>query len=440
MNCQHGLAIEREISLDRASARKKIVDYTKRQLTGAQLSLELKDNKALLKKQRPLDRCFTGFLFPVIKGESGLDSIDNDDDETLDSETKESELTRVKKEKRYIPPSSAGFSFFITGDNIKLRIFYNAVHYKIGKARDTITQQFIEETWEKEKLAHDGEEIEFTPKSPDKRMVFDGRAKINALWRKYKNGYIVTISMSNNQAIDREAREKNFVYNQNKKTLFEVEMRCIVESGILGVYPSKNKALLTEEEREIELRYKDLHIYAVGHGTAVDWALNKNGEMEIWIDFIPTVEVPQLTANTGKDNDRALRFSFLKDLERNNHGEILRQLNVFVEDYAVWIKQQKEKAVQQEDQDDKKTAEKIIDKQNLAERRMQRGMELLKNNYNVRVAFATTNRAMLMQWISNDQNNGVTKESSQYKWRPFQLAFILMVLESAVNEDSEYRE
>lgn len=439
--------------MDRASARKKIVEYTKRQLTGARLSLELKDDKALLKKHRPLDRCFTGFLFPVIKGESGLDSIDDEDDngkdEDFDSEAKESELIRVKKEKRYIPPSSAGFSFFITGNAIKLRIFYNAVHYKVGASRDSVTQQFIRNAWAKEKFSDDGgEEIEFTPKSPVKRLVFDGRARIDALWRDYKNGYIVTISMSNNQTMDSEAAGKEFVEDQNKKTLFEVELRCIVESGTIGVYPSKDKALLTDEEREIELRYKDLHIYAVGHGTAVDWGLSKNKKtdkksdrrMEIWIDFIPTVEVPQLTANTGKDDDGALKFSNLKDLERDDHGEILLQLNVFVKNYSAWIKRQGEKADQEEDQEDKKTAQKILERQNLAEQRMQRGLELLKNSYNVRVAFATMNRAMLMQWISNDRNNNITKEPSQYKWRPFQLAFILMVLESAVNEESEYRD
>ncbi|MDY0220616.1 MAG: helicase-related protein [Desulfobacterium sp.] len=435
--------------MDRASARKKIVDYTKGQLTGARLSLELKDDKALLKKHRPLDRCFTGFLFPVLKGESGLDSMDDEnDDETFDSEAKNSESIRVKKEKRYIPPSSAGFSFFITGDAVKLRVFYNAVHYKIGETRDSITQQFTGNAWEKENFTRDGEEVEFTPESPVKRMVFDGRARIDALWRKYKNGYIVTITMSNNQTIDSQATGKNLIYDQNRKTLFEVELRCIVESGTIGVYPSKDKALLTDEEREIELRYKDLHIYAVGHGTAVDWALSKGNEteekkdrrMEIWIDFIPTVEVPQLTANTGKDDDRALRFSTLQNLERNDHGEILGQLNIFVENYGVWIKRQGEKAGEQEDQDDKETAQKILDRQNLAEQRMQRGLELLKSSYNVRVAFATMNKAMLMQWISNDRNNGVTKKPSQYKWRPFQLAFILMVLESAVNEDSEYRD
>lgn len=62
--------------MDTTTARKEILDYTKQQLTGAGLKLVLKDNKEILNNQKPLDRCFTGFLFPIIQSEKGLDIIE----------------------------------------------------------------------------------------------------------------------------------------------------------------------------------------------------------------------------------------------------------------------------------------------------------------------------------------------------------------------------
>ncbi|MBF0232533.1 MAG: helicase [Desulfamplus sp.] len=390
-----------------------------------------------------MDRCFTGFLFPIIESENGLDSIEDDDDEYDDndnSKSSETEVTKVKKERKYIPPSSAGFSFFITGENIVLRTYYSAVHYKSTEDRDSKRQKFKSLDWEKEKFNVDGQEIEFTPEGQKQQIIFDGKAKIDALWRSYKNGYIVTLTVSNNQKISNSVDVKKFRKEQNEKTLFEVELICIIESGTIDVYPSKNRALLTDEEKEIELRYKDLHIYAVGHGVAANWTLNKENKMEIWTDFIPTVEVPQLTANTGQKNDIVLTFSFLKDCEKKDYEKIIEQLTLFIKQYELWIVKQKEQTKKEEDKEDKETATKIVESQIYAEKRMRKGIDCLKNNENARIAFAVMNRAMLMQWISNDSNNNILKEHSQYKWRPFQLAFILMVLESVINEDSQYRD
>ncbi len=47
--------------------RSRFINLTKKQLIGA----DLKDD--LLIGQKPLDRFFTGFLFPIIDGEDGLD-------------------------------------------------------------------------------------------------------------------------------------------------------------------------------------------------------------------------------------------------------------------------------------------------------------------------------------------------------------------------------
>ncbi len=409
--------------------RNKFINWIKEQLIG----FELKDN--ILIGQKPLDRFFTGFLFPVIETTNGLDVVDDiEDDENHDFEEKEAQ--QVKKDKKYIPPSSAGFSFFITGQDINLRIFYNAVYYNNLPNERNPDGTYKSQVWKRNKLADDGLEIEFTPHSNTQHIIFNGKAKIDALWRKYNNGYIVTITMSNNQKITNVEDGKKFNLEQNEKTLFEVEFECIIDRGNVDVYPSKNKELLSDEEKEIELRYKNLYIYAVGHGTAANWKLNKQSNMKIWTDFMPMVEVPQVTANTGGKDDKTLEFKFLKD---SVSKEVINKLESFVNNYEIWIEKQSQKA-NDEDEEDKVTAKNILKNLTTTKKRMQKGIELLKNDNDSRIAFATMNEAMLMQWVSNDTNKGINKNKSEYKWRPFQLAFILMVLESSINEDSNYRD
>jgi len=254
--------------------RKRFIELTKKQLIGA----DLKDD--FLIGQKPLDRFFTGFLFPIIDSEDGLDGgIEAEESTESNLDDNKEEVAPVKKVKRYIPPSSAGFSFFIIGDNINLRVFYNAVQYSKENERDELGK-FVGQVWKKHYLADDGKEVEFSSNGANQYKIFDGKAKIDALWRPYNDGYIVTITMSNDTKIDASKSGKEFNLDQNANTLFEVEFKCIVESGNIDVYPSKNKALLNDEEKEIELRYKDLHIYAVGHGTAVNWKRNKQDKIE----------------------------------------------------------------------------------------------------------------------------------------------------------------
>jgi len=408
--------------------RKRFVELTKKQLMG----MDLKDD--LLIGQKPLDRFYTGFLYPVIDGDEGLDG-DIEPDEGYTDDTK-GEVALVKKVKRYIPPSSAGFSFFITGDNINLRVFYNAAQYTMKNERDELGK-FVGQAWKKHYLADDGKEVEFSSNGVNQYKIFDGKAKIDALWRPYNDGYIVTITLSNDTKISASKSGKEFNFDQNQNTLFEVEFKCIVEFGNIDIYPSKNKALLSDEEKEIELRYKDLHIYAVGHGTAVNWKRNKQDKMEIWTDFLPAVEVPQVTADTGGESNKVLKFNFLRNC--GGDDSVIRELNNFVNNYETWISDQEIKA-NQEDEDDKKTARNIVKNLTIAKQRMKEGIDLLRNDDYARIAFSTANEAMLKQWISGDVNKDIVKDKSAYKWRPFQLAFILMTLESATNEDSNFRD
>ena len=407
--------------------RNKFVDLTRKQLIGD----TLKDN--LLIGQKPLDRFFTGFLFPISEGID--DEIESDEYSDVEDDDKE-EAKLEKKAKRYIPPSSAGFSFFIIGEKINLRVYYNAANYHYDGERDE-QGRYVGQKWEKHTLADDGREVEFSLNGVNQYKIFDGKAKIDVLWRPYRNGYIVTITMSNNQKIDNMESGKKYIQEQNIKTLFEIEFKCIVELGNIDVYPPKDKSLLSDEEKEIELRYKDLHIYAVGHGTAVNWKRNKQDKMEIWTDFLPTVEVPQVTADTGGKSDKVLEFDFLRNCGEDD--SVIFELSNFVNNYETWIADQEIKA-NKEEEEDKKTAKNIIKNLSIAKQRMKEGIDLLEQDEYAQVAFSTANDAMLKQWISGDENKGIKRDKGTYKWRPFQLAFILMTLESATNEDSDFRD
>jgi hypothetical protein len=416
--------------------RETFLDHVKERLIGFKLTSDgLVHKNITLSGDSPLNSFFTGFLFPVYESEVDFE-YENIDHEFVSGDEAESELSN--KTRRYLPPSSAGFSFYITGNNIKLRVFYDAVWYKKRPDKDDNNQKFVTQKWDKNFLTDGGREVEFTLDGSRQHKVFEGKARIDAIWRKHKSGFIITVSFSNNQKIS-VLRDEDFYKFKNEKTLFEVEFKCIIESGEVGVYPSKDPELLTDEEKELELRFRDLKIYAVGHGAAVDWAKNQQNQMEIYTDFMPSVEVPQVTADT-EDKDKktiALSFLFLKQCDKNDN--VNSSILEFINSYESWISLQQEESLS-ELEEYKYAAQKIIQRLSLAKERMNDGISLLINDESARIAFSVANEAMLLQMLATDENKGKRKNHSEYKWRPFQLAFILMVLESSINEDSDHRD
>ena len=415
--------------IDLKKKRAEFVEYVKGQLIGG---YPIKDNK--LDGIAPRDLFFTGLLAPI--GHEEMIDESKEENEASSQDTEKSSGQAVRKNIRYMPPSSAGFSFFITGEDIKLRVVYQAVAYK--EEEKTEEEKSQSRKWQRHILGDNGEvqEVELTVNGQDKYDVFDGKAEINSLWRPHKNGYIVTISLSNTQLIDANDGRK-FNKEINEKTLFEVEFSCIVESGNIAEYPSTDRSLLSDEEKAIQLRYQDLKIYAVGHGTAANWKENKQGKMKVWADFMPQVEVPRVTADTsGDQNDNVLQFHFLQKLLEGDN-DVIDKLKLFVMAYEEWIEEQRQEARAEEDQE---TAQKLIEELTTAHNRMQGAIELLRENEKARIAFATMNEAMLKQWKQGDINKGILQQDSSYKWRPFQLGFILMTLQSSIDENDEFRD
>lgn len=68
------------------------------------------------------------------------------------------------------------------------------------------------------------------------------------------------------------------------------------------------------------------------------------------------------------------------------------------------------------------------------------GIELLSDDSDALLAFSLANQAILdqMKQASRQKEPGGTQK--EYRWRPFQLAFLLTTLESAANNESAYRD
>ena len=196
--------------------------------------------------------------------------------------------------------------------------------------------------------------------------------------------------------------------------------------------------MLTEEELETNLRYREKRVYAVGHGAAVDWAVESGTRPRIWSDFMPVVTVPQMTAGNIEDLPRdVLRLGVLSDA--TEWQQVIQLLDEFVDAYDEWVHEQNQN--QENFQSlEREAGHRIYMHMKTVLVRMRRGVALLQEDEIAAQAFRLANRAMLNQMRQNDQINGRPKHNDDYQWYPFQLAFLLTTMESTIREDDSYRQ
>jgi len=417
--------------------RRDLLEWLKKQLIGPASGEDLL-------RGSPLDRYPTGILFPIMRDEEGIDpaSVSDDDDDTEslgDDTTAGSDAQSATKRRRYMPPSSVGFSFFASGEEIQFHVVISAARYEEKRDSGKFTGQY-----KRVHIGGDNEAKTFT--QPDKQPstqsnqrvdVLGGSASVDVLWRPFQDGWIVTVSLFNMHESNTKGKPKELTQERTKQSLFEVNLRCFLEAGEIGTYPRVDKCLLSEEDQELELQYKHRHIYAIGHGAAVDWRVEQDHVKEIWTEFMPAVEVPQVTADVAGDDNYVLGLAHLAESEAT--AEIFKELDQFVEKYSVWVRAQNTQ-INELEPDERAAANRITNRMETALERMRRGVALLRSNHLAAESFKLANQAMLDQMRQADHVRGKRRDDNDYRWRPFQLAFLLAVMESAIHEDDDYRE
>ena len=421
-------------------ARKKLVEWLRSQLIGPAGEGSV--------RMSPLDRYPTGVLHPVEPDATGIDpasTIGGEAESNLHDEPDEDEeatqpgpesdastLARPARRRRYVPPSSVGFSCYVRG-HVHLSVTVAAAVYRGTEergergrfqAREYTRFELPEATviWPGTAVASETVET-----------LWEGRAGIDIRAWPHGDGCILTVTLCNRSELDPDAPPRDRARDRVSKSLFEARLECVIESGELVDYPRVDPSLLTDEEQELELQYREQRIYAVGHGAAANWDVRPGDMARIWSEFMPEAEVPMMTLDIGGD-DAVLHLARLAEVP------MLDELDRFVGGYAGWVAEQQRIASGIPSGAEQAAAHRICDRMNVALDRMRACMQTLRNDRLAAESFRLANRAMLDQMRRADRIAGRETGPEDYRWRPFQLAFLLTVMVSAIREDDEFRD
>jgi hypothetical protein len=389
----------------------------------------------------PHRRYLTGILFPEeaeTETELSEDIIDEIAGETGEESTEDPIALSAQQ-----LPSAVGLSFVLsswTPFNVELR----AGSYE----KDT-------SSWRRAPIELTGERaIKLNPPTDAGRAapvaILGGRASLESQWRRLGDGALVTVALVNRRRIPTDGRM------DPSDCLLQVNMRCLVEQGF-APYPAPVRIQSGDEEAEMALQYKDVPTFAVGHGCAADWQPNTSEPTWVATTYLPAHTVPGVAFTIEADPDRQARLNAVLDLEflaraHISPADIIPALDEFVDGYDAWALNQERQAAALQTRH-AASAERILSRVDLARRRMRRGVRRLEQDEVVREAFAMANHAMLMQmervgdefagrrraW--NADNIPEPKYTGKGRaWRPFQLAFLLLTLESALDESADDRD
>lgn len=229
--------------------------------------------------------------------------------------------------------------------------------------------------------------------------------------------------------------------------------------------PNPDIHLMDEEECSLELLYRHKKIYGTGLGTSVDWDIDEQGKGSVWNDFFPIEEIPAMNFSLPKNRvitNNELSMKYLSDLNTIDKDTKISSMYSLVDLYKSWVVDL-EKTASLLDTKYISAASKNIAECRRAYERMYAGIKTLKENETAYKAFLLANRAMFMQRVHITMQSDMAKKSADrypedeeisdwlrnvdyYKeddascrWRPFQIAFLLMDINSIVYDESAER-
>lgn len=248
-------------------------------------------------------------------------------------------------------------------------------------------------------------------------------------------------------------------------SIFQVTLEASVlassgEACILP-YPDLSDRPLDPEELELALLYRKNETFAVGHGCSATWDHSSRRAGQVRAECFPKHEVPSITPDVRDPDGGAIEIPMAALAGLQGEGRGLDHLERLIGSYEGWI-QAREIEAEELDSQFHVAASRNLDRCRKCVERMRSGLSYLQNTEQAYEAFKLANKAVLLQQVherrqprlpSYDEDRHLWLFSkAEYEpdlhnppvgrgtWRAFQIAFILMCLESAAEGDSQDRE
>ena len=222
------------------------------------------------------------------------------------------------------------------------------------------------------------------------------------------------------------------------------------DSGLIQPYPEREATDDDEEQQSFDLLYRDLRTYAIGHGSAADWAAPSasNSTRAVYADPLPSFETPSVTPDIRDDTPRGrveISMAKLAGLVAGDDGfhDAERMLDL----YGEWIRTRDPASVSERHR--AAAARHLVACAGMLER-MRRGLEWVKSDPVAHRAFRLANNAVLLQQLrARPARREVRLDAAGHfqfaepfvertweddpekgYWRPFQLGFLLATVKS----------
>ena len=255
--------------------------------------------------------------------------------------------------------------------------------------------------------------------------------------------------------------------------IFQPEITVSTEKNdfvFLAFGSANDLSAMDEEERALELQYRNRKNYANGLGAAAGWEIDGEGRGYVCSDFFPAREMPRMDFGIPKASNidpTALSMKYLSDMDKTSRGEKLQKLQTIVSAYQGWAAE-KRKEAETIDGELREVAFHNIAACEKACARIRAGIETLASNDKAWDAFQLANRAMFMQRVHirlQEETSNVArfpgdaqleallrqieddgyetadeKIRDPYAWRLFQIAFLLMSVDSIATQGHPDRE
>ena len=463
-------------SSERVLGRKKLVEDFKTTHYGN----DWQSNVSREIYRNPLFQYSTGILFPAKVSIDAETSIDeeiiedfNDDEELLEhqsnswrnaeeDENNSEDLNVVDLASQY-KPSAFGIQF-LSKPNSTFTIFYGYSTYSEKDnpdPKDESTWKFDKKLFVEKKYK---DEIELTLDSNKiiEKEILDGKLKIYIKTRERKNQILASVSMVNTIKYElnplEEDKNKTFALED---CFFQCGMKIIAKDhSFFEPIDSAINNQGDENGRSLDLLFRKKKSFASGQGCASDWSESLPCK-EIWTEFIPSYEISKISPS---DDIAECNMHDLADinnkLSKEKRYECLENL---VEGYEKWLREKKEESLNL-DSFLRPTAENHLSSAYKCLSRIKKGIDLIKDQSdpNIEIAFRLTNHAMAIQFNrlnflnSKNKNDDLNCRDESLKsilknceheklestWRPFQIAFLLMIIPEIARpeEFSEERE